>query len=157
MIVEESHGIFQFTDDYFENEQDNSVRLNHALNSDYVPRRVDEGWFMHESLSQTDHAIIKCRLDYLYFEKKYEEAFEIANSFLQSETNPKREIVETALLVSLRLQRREKTIELLDKLEGLGKEDHGIRLVCEYARRQLFPENITNAWNSLLSTFPTVL
>jgi hypothetical protein len=61
----------------------------------------------------------------------------VADRFLRTEDNPKREIIEGALLAALRVGLRDRAFELLGRLEALGKDDHATRLVCEYARKRL--------------------
>lgn len=144
--VAEIHGIFQFTDDFYnESEQNQKKREqneNDILITEYSPRSLYPKWYFKEPFMSTadmhsfDLHIYKFQADSLYFEGKYEECLEVAKKVCSKVAEMEqsgqrvpniREILEIQVHCLLKLSRLDEAVRLLNEnLASIEVTDPGI-------------------------------
>lgn len=132
MTVEEIHGIFQFSDEFFSEKADKEETL--AL-PEYTAKRVYPQWYLDETDAEPDLAS-KYKMDWLFRQGRLGEACDLGESLL-SRGRQKREVYEAVLVCAARIGRRGTAQRMIEHLESLGVEDSGLAIVIERSRALL--------------------
>lgn len=145
MSVEELHGVFQFTDDLFDDAA--PVERIFTVDKTYTPRQIYPGWFESGTASIPNVQVAKTPIDCieyllpeLYRRGEYERCLTLALERIEiyrSTAGIVRDAAETAALCLLKLKRPEEALPLLPLLKGVeepGRLIVSIRIYFECRR-----------------------
>ncbi len=129
MSVEELHGIFQFTDDLFDDRSKNERILK--IDKNYTPRNLYPGWYSDEQqkpVEDTEQTAARLLIPELYRKGEYQKAFDLAGLCIgrlrkdQKVGNISgliRDLTETQVCALLKLERPFEALPLLPLLDGV--------------------------------------
>lgn len=131
MTVEELHGIFQFTDDLFD-DGDKKERVL-TVDKNYNPRKIYPGWFEQEARSATEgkdeeQTAMRLLIPDLYRRGHYEQVVELTTACIKyfQESNSTgnvagvlRDLSETKVCALMKLNRPHEALPLLPLMDGV--------------------------------------
>lgn len=131
MTVEELHGIFQFTDDLFEDENKKERVL--TIDKNYTPRKIFPGWFKHEASANAsgqddEQTAVRLLIPDLYRRGQYEQVVELTTECIKYFQVSKstgnvagvlRDLSETKVCALMKLNRPHEALTLLPLMDGV--------------------------------------
>ena len=129
MSVEELHGIFQFTEDLFDDENKKERVLK--LDMNYTPRKIYPGWYAEElekSAEDAEQTAARLLIPELYRQGEYQKTFDLAQLCIDRLRRDQkggnisgliRDLTETQVCALLKLGRPHEALPLLPLLDGV--------------------------------------
>ena len=131
MTVEELHGIFQFTDDFFEDENSRKERIL-TVDTNYTPRKIYPRWYADQVEASpeddSEQTAVRLLIPELYRQGEYQQAFDLSSLCIERlRKDPKggnisgliRDLTETQVCSLMKLGRPHEALPLLPLLDGV--------------------------------------
>lgn len=132
-MAEELHGLFQISPDLFDdNEIDQKQKDTEKSPSKvYTPRISAPKWFLNHQDGNIQ--TVKHQIDYYYYTKCYEMGCKVAQEYIQSNGQMRRDLIEAVMMCALEAGNVHLSQKMLDLLMQHKTRDTAIELVLQYA------------------------